>query len=199
MAVLLATAGGIGWFLSSSVQPEPVHKGMPLSYWLQGYDTANYNRTHPYGPGPPTWNEANEAVRKAGTNAIPTLLRVLHQRDSKVKEAVLNLLRKQQVIKIPLPSTTDYIKALDGFRTLGEEASKAVPQLIAMFERDPSPVPQTAIPAILGDHSISLLPAKAAVPAMLRAMTHTNAMVRNNAIYALRKESMPIQNWWCPN
>jgi hypothetical protein len=184
VAIFLAAAGGIGWMLLSSVQPEPVYNGKPLSYWVEGYDTANYNRTHPNGPGPPTWNEANEAVRKAGTNAIPILLRALHQRDSKVKEAVLNLLRKQHVIKIPLPSTTEYIKALDGFRTLGAEASNAVPGLIVMFDHDPSPTPQTAIPAILGDLGP---PAKAAVPAMLRGMTHTNVMVRNNAIYALRK------------
>jgi hypothetical protein len=183
--IILAAAGVMGWMLLSLGPQEPVYKGKPLSYWLEGYDPSggapNYQLTHPNAP---TYQEASEAVRKLGTNAIPTLLRKLRQRDSKAKEMFMNLLRKQHVIKISPPRTTQYIEPLDGFKDVGVEASNAVPQLVALFEHDPSPVPQMTIPAILSDMGPA---AEAAVPAMLRGMTHTNAVVRNNAIYALRK------------
>jgi hypothetical protein len=184
VVVLALVAGGMGWLLLSFGPRDPVYKGKPLSYWLEGYDSpgaANYPPNHPNAP---TYQEASEAVRALGTNAIPTLLRQLRRRDSKAKEAFMNLLRRQHFIKVSPPSTTQYIEPLDGFQDVGVGASNAVPQLVALFERDPSPVPQMAIPAILGDIGSA---AEAAVPAMLQGMRHTNAVVRNNAIYALRK------------
>jgi len=183
VVVLAVVAGGMGWLSLSFGPRDPVYKGKPLSYWLEGYDSpgaANYPPNHPNAP---TYQEASEAVRALGTNAIPTLLRQLRRRDSKAKEAFMNLLRRQHFIKVSPPSTTQYIEPLDGFQDVGVGASNAVPQLVALFERDPSPVPQMSIPAILGDIGPA---AEAAVPAMLRGMRHTNAVVRNNAIYALR-------------
>src|SRR6185436_8807900 len=60
----------------------------------------------------------------------------------------------------------------------------AVPDLIVIFDKNPAPFPQTAVPAIIGRIGPAARPA---IPAMLRGLTHTNAMVRNNAIVALGK------------
>ena len=67
---------------------EPRYMGKPLSFWLEGRGC--------------TEAEAKEAVDHLGTNCIPTLLRMIQARDSVVKEAFADLLRKQRFIMIRL-------------------------------------------------------------------------------------------------
>jgi HEAT repeat protein len=164
--------------------PEPVYQGRALSYWLEGYDTGNDNQTHPKGPSPPTFVEANEAIRQIGTNAVPALLQMLEQKDSKFKLAIMGLLQMQHLIKIPNSSANRNFEANQGFVALCPRASNAVPQLIEIFDRNPAPFPKQAIPAILGYIGP---PAVQAIPALLRGVTHTNGIVRGNAIFALRQ------------
>ncbi len=183
LAVLLvAFLGVIIW--QACCTHEPVYQGKPLSFWLEGCDPGNINHAHLKGQSPPTWSQANAAIREIGTNAIPTLLRMLEQPDSRFKLIIIKLLQKQHFIKAPLAPVNHNLNAYFGFVALGSRASNAVPRLIEIFDRDPAPVPQQAVPAILGGFG----PAAAqAVPALLRAVTHTNAIVRGNAIYALRQ------------
>ena len=64
---------------------EPVYRGKPLSVWLQRYiQGGSYIG---FWPEP----EADEAIRQIGTNAIPTLLLMLREHDSKLKLALLRL------------------------------------------------------------------------------------------------------------
>jgi HEAT repeat protein len=170
--------------LRSPPEKEPVSQGKPLSYWLAGYDSGNYRLAHPNGPSPPTHGEANFAIRQMGTNAIPTLLRMLEEHDPSLRERVLALTRKQHFIKIPYMRANRGLNAYSGFHALGPEAVSAVPALLGIFDRDQSAFSQQAIPAILA----SIGPGAAeAIPALLKATTHTNAMVRNNAVWALRR------------
>ncbi len=184
LAVVLSVAflGVIIW--QACCTHEPVYQGKPLSFWLEGCDPGNINHAHLKGQSPPTWTQGNAAIREIGTNAIPTLLRMLEQPDSRFKLIITKLLQKQHFIKAPLAPVNRNLNAYFGFVALGPSASNAVPRLIEIFDRDPAPVPQQAVPAILGGFG----PAAAqAVPALLRAVTHTNAIVRGNAIYALRQ------------
>jgi hypothetical protein len=168
----------------STISPEPAYQGKPLSYWLAGYDTGNYNQAHPHGPAPPAHAEANEAIRQIGTNSFPILLHMLQQPNPILTDRLFNLLQKQHFIKVPFaPANLNY-KAMNAFMALGSRASNAVPGLIAIFEADPSPFPQQAIPGILGEIGP---PAGEAIPALLQGIAHTNVLVRHNAVYALGK------------
>ena len=180
MALFLAAVGGMAWLLLSSGQPEPVYQGKPLRFWLEGYNGRNNSQPH---PGVPTHAQADEAVEAMGTNAIPGLLRRLRQHDSRIKLKIWGLLLRYHFIKTPLiPRNLDW-EAYFGFEALGDEASNAVPQLIAIYERDPSPLVQTAVPSIFARQGLA---AKAAAPALLRCgIVHTNALVRYDAAYAL--------------
>lgn len=183
LIVLLAIfLGGLTWVVLQPREPEPVYQGKPLSFWLTGYDPGNYNLKPTRGPSPPTSKQADEAIRQIGSNAIPTLLRLLQKQDSPFKVKIVGLLQRQHLITLPLAPLNQSTTAFQSFISMGPNASNAVPRLIEIFDHDPSPFPQQAVPAILGYIGPA---ARQAVPTLLRGMTHTNGMVRNNAIFAL--------------
>jgi hypothetical protein len=171
LAVLgIAVVALVAWL--SMPSPEPVYQGKPLSYWL----------AHPDGRSPVTYNEAYEAIRQIGTNAIPILLRRLQVPNPSLKDRVLALAQKQHFIKIPFAPAHLNFEAFTAFMVLGSGASNAVPGLIAIIQSDPDPYPQTAVPVILGQIGPA---AEQAIPALLRDIAHTNECVRHNAVWAL--------------
>jgi hypothetical protein len=104
--VLVAVIGMIAWQVLR--QSEPVYQGKPLSAWLGvcsklSLDWQN-SLMHPsdslFNPsfGPVLSEKA--AVRQAGTNALPTLLRMLLVKDSALKDRLVDLAERQHFIKI---------------------------------------------------------------------------------------------------
>ena len=185
IALVASVLGGISLLVLQRLQEkEPVYQGKPLGFWLQGYDSGCYNLTHPRGPSPPTWDQANEAIRQIGTNAIPTLLRMLQQPDSKFKTMIVPLLSKQHWINLPFIVFDRNFMAYDALVALGPEAGNAVPRLIEISKNDPSAFAQQGVPAILGYIGPA---ARSAIPQLLPGITHTNLIVRNNAFFALRR------------
>ena len=87
---LRVIAGGLSWVINRS--REPMYEGKPLSYWLECYAPLNRTET--------SVQEADHAVQAIGTNAIPTLLRMLQKTDSPLKVRLVALLRKQHFVKI---------------------------------------------------------------------------------------------------
>ncbi len=85
--MLAALAGVILWQVSPP--REPVYEGKPLSSWLKAYATPG---------GPEAF--ADEAVRQAGTNAIPQLLSLLRFEDSALKVKFMDLVRQQHIVTI---------------------------------------------------------------------------------------------------
>jgi hypothetical protein len=117
-----------------------------------------------------------------GTNAIPRLLRMLQQPNAKWSGFVWSTLSRQHLVKVRFAPGNWDLKAYKGLSALGPQASNAVPALIAVFNRKVSPLSQQAVPVILG--SIGRGPVES-VPFLLRAINHTNDIVRCNAICAL--------------
>jgi hypothetical protein len=70
-AVLAAVLGGLPLPALGQDQPELVYRGKHLSTWLEAF--ANPTTADPVRKDP----DATDAVRHIGTNAIPTLLRML--------------------------------------------------------------------------------------------------------------------------
>ena len=130
-------------------------------------------------PGP---GQAARAIAEIGTNAVPTLLRMLQHHDSKLRIAFTGLLQKLNITSTTIKIDTPNTLALRGFSALGARASNAVPKLIMILDSDPSPFSQTAVPVILGQIGP---PAQRALPRLLQAISHSNQIVRINSIWAV--------------
>jgi hypothetical protein len=128
--LLLALLGGALWHALR--QTVPVYQGTPLSFWMKGFDIG-YN-----DPRKPSYAESVEAVRQAGTNALPMLLSMLRARDSDLKHCLTRLAKKQRLIKI------DYVTAdrqrwaaSQGFMAfLGRDTRYAIPQLVEISREE---------------------------------------------------------------
>jgi hypothetical protein len=153
--VFVALVGVIVWRVSQ--QREPAYQGKPLSEWLKGY--RNTDDT-------PQIDKTDEAVRRVGTNAIPTLLRALRMRDSALKVKLITLAQRQHIIKINYMLATEWNHSgAYGFAALRTNAWSAVPALIEITDENNSLYSrQCAI------YSLGLIgpPAKAALPSLLR-------------------------------
>ena len=184
VAVLLLVAlVAVGWLVCQRPPPEPVYQQQPLSYWLAAYDSGNYKLAHPNGPAPPTRTQSDAAIRAMGTNALPTLLRMIQEPISGPREKVFRLLQKYHVIKAGyLPDGRHNFAAYGGFTALGPTVSNALPQLIMIFDHNHSAFVQMAVPVIIAQAGPAGRPA---IPSLLRGAVHTNFLVRYDSIYAL--------------
>ena len=126
VAALLALVGVIGWQVLRP-SDEPVYKGKRLTKWLvpHPYLELNSSTTGILTP------EAEEALRQIGSNAVPTLLRMLRARGSALKVKLMGLVQSQHVIKVEyIPANIWNASALEGFKILGSDGQSAVPELI---------------------------------------------------------------------
>jgi hypothetical protein len=166
---------------------EPVYQGKPLSIWLKA------NQSVPARAHAPNFvaesdaqsQKADEAVRQAGTNALPTLLRMLRAKDSALKVKLMALAERQHFIKIKYtPAKERNHEAIRAFRVLGAKAKSAVPALIEIANRNISRESQSSAVAALAYIGPS---AKEAAPDFLRWATNADRDVRFCAIAALGK------------
>ncbi|MDB6067720.1 MAG: repeat protein [Pedosphaera sp.] len=174
--LLLAVLGTIAWLSLRPDAEDPVYQGKRLSVWLGNYD--------PHPPYRSLSPEGEEAVRQLGTNAIPMLLRKLRAKASPFKDKLFALAQKQHVIKVSFtPAWFQHWQGALGFRVLAAEGKSAVPALIELYSQG------NADPDALGCLSGSLNgigpDARAAVPALIHRLGHTNERVRGPAAVAL--------------
>lgn len=174
-AVLLGIAGMIAWQISRG--REPVYQGKPLGRWLAGYITSgSVIDVYPE-------IETDEAVRRMGASAIPSLLRMLRARDSQFKRALWWFSDRQHWIQIrPFPAVFTTRQAATAFRALGGAASDAVPALIRIYRDNISPDSQGACVEAMGGIGPA---ASAAIPDMMSAAAQSNHYVRAVAVLAL--------------
>src|SRR6478736_3856380 len=75
----LLLAGVVGSLLWRACGPrEPVFEGRALTSWLD-HHVASSAASPPFGS--PGWKKADEAIRRIGTNAIPTLLAMIRAKE----------------------------------------------------------------------------------------------------------------------
>ena len=164
----VALVSAIVW-VALSREPDPVSQGKPLSVWLKNES----------GTG-----ESGEAVRQIGTNAIPTLLRLLRVKDSALKIKLMELVQRQHIIKIEYMSADGWhYRARNAFGDLGTNAQMAVPALIKIADDNISPISR-----LCAIQSVCYIgpPAREAVPSLLRWATNADSDVRNWAKFGLR-------------
>jgi HEAT repeat protein len=157
--VVVAILGGLVLFCLGSHAPDPIYHGKALSSWLECY--------HPFEPssnrGSPEWKNADEAVRHAGINAVPMLLRMFQSGD-------------------PHRSA----QAVEAFRNLDPAAQAvAMPGLIEVYERSICGTSHS-YEFVIEVWAFSMGPmAKQAIPSLLRGVTNVNSSVRSQSIMAL--------------
>jgi HEAT repeat protein len=178
IAVLaVALVGVIGW--QAWPPPEPVYEGKPLSSWLRD---AKHREG---GERVPMDRQTFLVVRQIGTNAIPTLLRLLRAKDSPFKLKLTDLAKRQHLIKIQYTPAEDWNRfAADAFRVLGTNAQSAAPALIRIANQNISRTSQMYAFQSLGFIGPSTS-AKQAVPSLLRWATNADVIVRCGAICLL--------------
>jgi HEAT repeat protein len=171
----LTVLGGVLWELWCSRIPDPIYEGKPLSYWLSTYKTASSI--------PPSTVKADLAVRHAGTNAIPLLLRFLSAHDSVFKLKMMNWAAKQHFIRFPFDYARNRrFQAECGFQALGSDGSNAVPELIRIHEMTSSQDGRYIIIETFGWIGSG---AEQAVPLVFQAATNSDTILRSLAIRTL--------------
>jgi hypothetical protein len=177
LGILLVAMMGI-WLVvrRGSGATEPVYQGKTLTLWLEDHFT-----TLPNSPGR---EKADEAVRRIGTNAIPSLLRMIRAKDPPAFVLkLLDLAGKQRLVRIRYRHARQRHYGADyAFQILGTNAVCAVPELIRICEAPRDPASQEYAAKALGDIGPA---AKAAIPVLLRSFAHTNAEVRFRAVSAV--------------
>jgi hypothetical protein len=183
LAVLLVALAGVSAWQGLCLR-EPVYHGKRLSSWLRAY------RLHGLA-GVETWQVraeqqmADDAVRQAGTNALPTLLRMLRAKDSAWKVKLMVLAQRQHFIRIRYtPAEELNYQASCAFGVLRAKGQNAVPALMEIVDQNISHDSQwyaiTAL-AFIGP------PAKEVVPSMSGWATNADNRVRLYALNALGK------------
>ena len=182
---------------------EPRYAGRSLTIWLLEYDAwreepPKYPELQLPDPGMP---EAYEAIRRIGTNGIPTLLRMLQSPDTPaLKRRLLALAAKYgfyhrppyhdpcypgdlQLYHDPRDPEDRRFLARVGFGVLGPDAAGAVPAMIQIYRQDPSGKKGQAALFCLGAIGPS---ARQAIPLFMSALSTTDPVARDRALLALR-------------
>jgi hypothetical protein len=156
--------------------PEPVYQGRPLSDWLARLYTGTDEQAR---------NEATVAVRRIGTNAIPTLLRMLRAHDSPLKTRLLQWARQHNIVHSRYADPrAQNVAARYGFLTLGPSGIGAVPELSKILDQKLSWDSEFWTANSLADMGPG---AKEAVPALLRLAMSRDDVLRGAAMNALRE------------
>lgn len=181
LLVVAATAGALLWFTVDSAPPEPTCQGRKLGFWLE----LLYAK-YPPAPGHShvsDYKTAYAAVRKVGTNAIPTLLFMLRATNAQWK---LEFHKPSGSLKFwridNTPAEDLNAEAACGFQCLGADAKAAVPAIIKIYEARLSDSSERWSSYALGAMGPCASPA---VPALLCGATNANPQLRKNSLIAL--------------
>ena len=171
----IVAVGALVWLILPAGESEPVYQGKPLREWLALY---RFHIDGLFGN-----DQADEAIRQIGTNAIPTLLEMLQEHDSDLKLKWVALLRKQNFIQPPQTASLHNSQAAMAFHVLGSSDSNAVPALVQIYSRKTSIASQEATVEALGDIGPSASPA--ATPVLLDALTNSDNSLYWYAVLAI--------------
>jgi hypothetical protein len=169
-ALVVMVIGGLAW-VGLRKPPEPVYQGRTLTDWLLQYarETLISGQPANYFELP---NESKTAVRNIGTNAVPTLLKLVSAHDSPWKINIKRWIRQLKT-KAGLSTNsyqrdayTSHTLAIVGFKILGSDGKDAVPALINLLKSQHDDVRGT-VRDCLGCIGPS---AKDAVPELIREL-----------------------------
>ena len=181
LVTLLIAAVGVASWLFLSQPSEPVYQSKPLSYWCAQDYSANVSSDSNIE----LKKQAEIAIRTIGTNAVPTLLRMLRAKDSKFKLNLIQLASKQHLVKTNWKTAAArHMEAAIGFYRLGPLGKSALPDLIEIYKGHRSdlgcePMSVAHIIGYIGPGAAD------AVPLLVQGATDTYFANRWDAVIAL--------------
>jgi hypothetical protein len=165
-------------FWPETKKPEPVYKGRRLSEWAEATEQRRVSAA-----------EMAEAFEAIGTNGIPTYVQWISYNPGLAERAKINLaIISRRWLRSTWDPTEPYkVRARVGLSALvsfGEKAAPAIPQLVSLATRLPTPASRYSVLASEGWQGFEGLRSIGlpAVPAFLSLMEHSNAEVRAFAI-----------------
>jgi HEAT repeat protein len=166
--------GVIVWLALRAGDSDPIVEGKRLSHWLEGYQKGGERLPR---------DKADQIITSAGTNAIPTLLRLLRKHDSAAKQKLMQLTKRQRLLSLRLiPAYQLQYQAALGFARLGSAASNALPDLIKIYDENISVSSRYWTINALGSVGASC---SNAVPFLVKTLSNTNMGVRLSCIQSL--------------
>ena len=193
----MAVAAWLGWVIYQD-NAEPVYEGRGLSEWLTAFEPNYEYWGTTFVPRNPrrvqvSERDARRAIRVMGTNCLPKLLEMLRADDPPARIRFLELLHRQHYFQPHITMANDlHAEAERAFSVLGEQAQPAVPELIRLFNEDPSPQTRSTAASLLSSLGSA---ADAAVPCMEKATHDTNLVIASaasNVLSILRPAPSPL-------
>jgi hypothetical protein len=174
VAIILFLSTAVGLVVWQTLSPrEPQYQGKPLSSSLAGRDPFSMTEEERQG--------LDEAFGNIGTNAIPTLLRMLKARDSQMLLKLVGLAQKQHFVPVHFVpaeirrSQAEYGLSWARTRTI-------VPAVVQIYEDNTGPPCQIAAAKVLANLGPN---AEEALPSLLRGAKSTNEAFLVNTAYAI--------------
>jgi HEAT repeat protein len=143
-------------------QREPLYENRPLSYWLDqlGAPPSDYEK-----------ERAEAAVKAIGSAALPTLVKWMKARDTRLRRRLIEIFESQPLFTSPIRrSERQRMRAYRGFQVLGDDA---IPTLNRLLNQGESAGEAALMLRLLG--SIGLEP-------LVMALTNSDARVRVRAV-----------------
>jgi hypothetical protein len=179
--VFLMVLGLFMWRRSGAA--DPVYQGRPISRWLRGH-VASSAAQPPFGSQ--GWRDADEALRKVGTNAIPVLLEMIAATDiPRPAIKILDWARNRRLISYQYHyAYARNDEARYAFEVLGARAASAVPRLTKIYTEKLSRNSESSAASALGSIGSA---AQSAVPVLLRDLTNSSKPERFDAVSAVMR------------
>ena len=181
-AFLIAIFGGLIWLVLS--QHELEYQGKPLRYWAN-----QYGSNHWTAPNNELDKQAEMAIRSIGTNAIPSLLKMMATTESPIRLKVTGAMPKKCLGLLHIDGPLEYRNKIYEYQSLGayglialgEDARTAVPALIGLLGNKNPNVRYHAVFALRCLGPI----ASSALPDLIKCLDDSELTVRSDAVTSM--------------
>ena len=151
---------------------EPRYAGKGLRLWLEAYCAAEFEGDQ---------EDARRAIQQIGTNAIPCLLEMLSEKDSRFT-ATLDSVLLRHGVRIRFGTAEQHrTLAIGGFRALRSTARCATPDLLRLARDENLEVRVAALRSLGGINPVP----KEVMPAIKGCLNDSNLVVRLYAAEAM--------------
>lgn len=170
----------------SLFQLEPMHKGKPLTAWVDQWQSNRWTR-HPTFQNDHACAEAQQAILSMQPDAIPYLLYLMQSEKPTWKEKLRRKLPHEWQVRLRLFDNRDRMTGATGLVALGTNAAPAIPALMQMLRANPGSGPLNSHLGALSSWTLMQLApvSEPAVPLLMENLTNSTVAASVFAAHAL--------------